>query len=1024
MFKSKRILSLFLALLTLAVMLPSGGIYGAATDIDIYDAFENELSEARESFFNSYAPEAMDLEVIEIDTGGLKHQPPIIIEPDPPSEGVAIERFYAPSPPSGIGATRTFKDVGTGRLIGQGVHTNIWVLASESRISTELANKAATEFDEIYKRMTGDSGFGAHANVVINTEYGSMPVVGDIDGDGRVNFVFYSMSSGGFFSNGDFFNGSYNELDMVNVNISYWNSILTNNTEANWLSMYNTMAHEFQHLLFYMYFGVNAPSGYSWLNESLSELAGTFFPKPGAEIAEFGRLLSASQNSYANSGYGDFINFNNSLKNYGMVKLFSMLMYKSYTGYTKNIYNHMIAAYPAGSRAANQTKITTDGHDKTASGLLFAGTGLGDGSNTLSLAYYLFMESFAADGGTIRSSEPANAKKLYDASNPPDNLWAIRPVVGTSDGRVYLSGTSGLYYTVNGSAYSSIPTLASGGAITLRGYSNGADATHEMLYKLNTAEGSPILTITAPNDGNAGTLYYAVIPNDPTEIGSNGADVYPLTKGSPVTVNSHGRGAYLFVSTLRQNVSSSVTYSWSAPLNDNDSVAADKSQITWNRIRNQNTEQSWVISNLSLPTSGGNGSSISWSSNNAAVSSSGVVTRPAAGSGDAAVTLTATISKGSASDTVVFTLTVPQAKSDADSVAEDLEWLTWDIIRNANSTTTSIMSNLSLPSIGGAEGSAIAWISVPAGIISSTGTITRPESDTEVVLTAAISKGVSSDSKNFNLTVKAKGSGGGLIVPSLNSAGVFINLTDETIETSGFTVAAYSVDGGNKWKKGALPSGDKFAKLFNKDMELWISDKWNAKAVKEGKTVVQPKGVPENASIVKFPKINKRPRAERLVPYFPQSPDNIWYPVKKGETDAVTGGFEYANTSNGKTPDGDGWQPLSAGYAVNNGKAKTTYLVRSAPNPSNGEYAPASKAIKIKPANYGKVPNIKINQKKGIITLKAGFAYAVGDGNFTVVGEKTELSIEGLAGATVRIKKAATGKKPASAVQTLSVPGA
>ena len=65
-----------------------------------------------------------------------------------------------------------------------------------------------------------------------------------------------------------------------------------------------------------------------------------------------------------------------------------------------------------------------------------------------------------------------------------------------------------------------------------------------------------------------------------------------------------------------------------------------------------------VIKNITLP-SGSNGVNVSWSSTNTSVvSTAGVVTRPAFADGNASVTLTATFSKGTASDTKAFSVTV------------------------------------------------------------------------------------------------------------------------------------------------------------------------------------------------------------------------------------------------------------------------------------------------------------------------------------------------------------------------------
>ncbi len=66
-----------------------------------------------------------------------------------------------------------------------------------------------------------------------------------------------------------------------------------------------------------------------------------------------------------------------------------------------------------------------------------------------------------------------------------------------------------------------------------------------------------------------------------------------------------------------------------------------------------------VSSDLNLPTTGSSGSTITWSSSNeAAISATGKVTRPAAGEDSAAVTLTATISYGEHTMTKIFNVTV------------------------------------------------------------------------------------------------------------------------------------------------------------------------------------------------------------------------------------------------------------------------------------------------------------------------------------------------------------------------------
>ncbi|MBW5448253.1 hypothetical protein GE107_19590 [Cohnella sp. CFH 77786] len=83
-------------------------------------------------------------------------------------------------------------------------------------------------------------------------------------------------------------------------------------------------------------------------------------------------------------------------------------------------------------------------------------------------------------------------------------------------------------------------------------------------------------------------------------------------------------------------------------------------------------DTSQISGNMTLPSTGPLGSSITWvSSNPAIVSRDGAVTRPRAGSGDAQVTLTATISKGGASVTQTFDLVVWETGAVAYQIAID-----------------------------------------------------------------------------------------------------------------------------------------------------------------------------------------------------------------------------------------------------------------------------------------------------------------------------------------------------------------
>ena len=115
------------------------------------------------------------------------------------------------------------------------------------------------------------------------------------------------------------------------------------------------------------------------------------------------------------------------------------------------------------------------------------------------------------------------------------------------------------------------------------------------------------------------------------------------------------------------------------------------------------------------------------------------------------------------------------------AIAEAKEALTWDIIKNTNTSQDSVTDSLNLIT-DGASGVGICWTSSEPDIITETGDVMRPDyesGDKTVVLTATITKGDKSDTLRFTLKVTAApkesgdggnntggGSGGGSSKPS------------------------------------------------------------------------------------------------------------------------------------------------------------------------------------------------------------------------------------------------------------------
>ncbi|HHW32279.1 MAG TPA: hypothetical protein GXX20_11525 [Clostridiaceae bacterium] len=108
-----------------------------------------------------------------------------------------------------------------------------------------------------------------------------------------------------------------------------------------------------------------------------------------------------------------------------------------------------------------------------------------------------------------------------------------------------------------------------------------------------------------------------------------------------------------------------INYRTGEPVSDSEAVKADKEGLTEELIKGNNTDLDNVTEDLNLITSipNGEGCIINWtSSNEEVIASDGRVTRHA--EGDEVVTLTATITKGSASDTKEFIVTVKQREKE------------------------------------------------------------------------------------------------------------------------------------------------------------------------------------------------------------------------------------------------------------------------------------------------------------------------------------------------------------------------
>lgn len=364
----------------------------------------------------------------------------------------------------------------------------------------------------------------------------------------------------------------------------------------------------------------------------------------------------------------------------------------------------------------------------------------------------------------------------------------------------------------------------------------------------------------------------------------------------------------------------------------------------------------------------------------------------------------------------------PQVIPDsATSVFEDdVRWLTWDVIRGLNSITSHVTTDLNLPIVG-INGSEISWISDNHSAISTaipgTGIVTRPASNASAVtvtITAFITDSDSSETVIFNLTVPPEG-GDSIIINATNHATAYINLTAETIYVP-IIVAEFSVNGGRTWTRRALPTGNALNNLFNRGLHLSV------RSERGGGTRID------------FPQINRRPRAnaERLRPWFgddtwalrarPTSANTVQSPP-----DAPVGEHEWVRGNDrGRMPANPIWQAMSPeGFEIS--ATRETFFFRSAANSTNGQYTPASRQFRVRPATFRRALNLRPNYVTETLRTRLIHEYSFDNGvswNPAPVDEAgraipLNLTFHITSGTPILVRTATNGRRPRTANQEI-----
>lgn len=332
------------------------------------------------------------------------------------------------------------------------------------------------------------------------------------------------------------------------------------------------------------------------------------------------------------------------------------------------------------------------------------------------------------------SSITISTEVLIRPTQPtPYMIWAL----GNTDS----AGVGNGYLFATGDAYRA--AIASGNWSTEQGISSGS-ALARGEWKT--------LAYTLDDATDTATLYL-----DGAEVKkATGVTLTPAQIGAgTTTANYIGRSVYTADRRLSGSIREFRIYDTAlTPAEVAALTPADSTRVSRDAAALTLGDTSAVTTDVTLPARGVNGASISWSSSApGVVSSTGKVTRPAAGEPDATVTLSASITRGSNSASREFTVTVT-AQPGADVRAQaDLDAV---VIPNA----TDVRGNITLPEVGAVHGSTITWTASPDGVVSTSaqdgkaaGVVTRGSADTAVTLTASVAG--TTATRSIPLTVRA-----------------------------------------------------------------------------------------------------------------------------------------------------------------------------------------------------------------------------------------------------------------------------
>lgn len=428
-------------------------------------------------------------------------------------------------------------------------------LAGTNAFTDDMAVNVSSKFDSIYVSMTNEeTGFAKHAYVNNsditlgpggrNGDFGT-DENGKNTGDGKVSILLYDIDAdgtsegghfAGFFSTGDFISPEYYEgssfLDMFHMDIGIKQGYYALKNAGLNKYFFGTLAHEFQHMLNYMYAGckvsVDDQDSFTWLNELLSAYANLYYTSPGEVVVNSDTMEYASHNEYSpGKGPGDFLNFNQSFKNYAMANLVAMFFHDLDNNFQSKIYSAFKAIPGEEFMRASSVQIAGKCFE-----YLFPSANDGDLVESMRKAYEGFMLRFFADGGSLDGK--TKLKRFENIFSDGSTLWDKRKEnikeVLTDGSKIELSGYDGVKSEL---------------------------VTHDKIYKVEGNEkNQPYVNINIPYVKDNRAFYYLALNKDGL------TSLYTITPGVTKSIDASGANVYLCVAGFLGNISITPSVKW------------------------------------------------------------------------------------------------------------------------------------------------------------------------------------------------------------------------------------------------------------------------------------------------------------------------------------------------------------------------------------------------------------------------------------------------------------------------------